>query len=84
MGTRDKMAVMGEAEGSDYVLSMLYGSLRELVHMLFQKWEFLFFWRDNTYKRMEFSQAKTLFYMIFPFVNKNNVLNTNAIRKTHF
>lgn len=42
MGTRDKMAVMGEAESSDYVLSMLYGSLRELVHMLFQKWEFLF------------------------------------------
>lgn len=54
MGTRDKVE-MGEAEGSDYVLNMLYESLRELVHMLFQKWEFLFFWRDNTYKRMEFS-----------------------------
>lgn len=28
MGTRDKMLEMGEAEGSDYVLSMLYESLR--------------------------------------------------------
>lgn len=38
MHTRDKMVEMGEADGSDYVLSMLYKSLRELVHMLFQKW----------------------------------------------
>ena len=50
--------------------------------MLFKNWVSLF-GKDNSHtKRIHFSYIKKLFYMLF--TNKNNLVSTNAIKKTAY